>query len=251
MNRIVIMGPPGAGKGTQGAVLAAALGVPHITTGGLFRDEVTRGTPLGAKVAQILQSGRYVDDVLATTLLKGRLERQDAGVGFILDGYPRTIEQAESLDALLEATNKKVDLVVVLDADEATLLNRLSNRSEDRADDRPEVIRERLARYHEVTNPVAEHYNARGLLQRVDGARSAKLVGEAIIAAILVAPAAVPTGESHHVLHKNDERRGSEPSPHDVPFPSVTGTLDQAVDVQISTSPWEGWWSITEPSQPR
>lgn len=183
MSRIVIMGPPGAGKGTQGALLSTALGVPHVTTGGLFRDEVDRGTVLGLQVADALRNGQYVDDSLTTAMLRGRLRRDDAATGFVLDGYPRTIDQVAALDDLLEEDAEEIDAVILLQVDERTLLDRLSNRSEDRADDRPDVVRERLARYQELTHPIAREYEERGLLRRINGAYPVELVVEAVVAA--------------------------------------------------------------------
>ncbi|QHC61077.1 adenylate kinase [Rathayibacter sp. VKM Ac-2760] len=183
MSRTVIMGPPGAGKGTQGALLSAVLGVPHITTGGLFRDEVGRGTALGLQVADALHSGRYVDDSLTTAMLRGRLQRDDAADGFVLDGYPRTMEQVAALDELLDEEDREIEAVILLHVEESTLLARLTNRAEDREDDRPEVVRERLARYHELTPPIAQAYEERGLLRRINGAYPVELVVEAVIAA--------------------------------------------------------------------
>lgn len=191
MNRILLMGPPGAGKGTQGTLLADALGVPHITTGGMFRDEISRGSALGLEVAGTLQSGGFVDDALTTALLRSRLEQGDAAEGFVLDGYPRTVPQVGALDGLLGESGEEVDAAILLEVADEVLLARLTARSDGRADDGPDVIRERIARYHELTAPVALRYEERGLLRRINGAFPAELV----LAAVLAAARAV-----HHPL---------------------------------------------------
>lgn len=183
MSRIVITGPPGAGKGTQGSLLAVALGVPHITTGAMFRDEIRRGSTLGLEVAGTLRSGGFVDDALTTALLRSRLEQGDADAGFVLDGYPRTVPQVAALDDLLGASGEEIDAVILLEVADEILLARLTARSEGRADDSPDVIRERIAKYHELTSPVALRYEERGLLRRINGAFPAELVLDAVLAA--------------------------------------------------------------------
>lgn len=177
--RAVMLGAPGSGKGTQADYLAAALGVPAISTGAMLRDAVALGSALGRKVEGIMASGALVDDGLMAEVVRERLGRPDAAGGFLLDGYPRTTGQAATLDSILEQRREKLDAVVMLDVPEPVLVARAVARQ--RADDREEVVRERLRVYREKTEPLVAHYERRNLLRRVDGERT---VGE-VTAAIL------------------------------------------------------------------
>lgn len=177
--RAVLLGAPGSGKGTQAEFLAAALGVPAISTGAMLRDAVALGSALGRKVEGIMASGALVDDALMAEVVRERLGQPDAARGFLLDGYPRTTGQAATLDSILEARQERLDAVVMLDVPEPVLVGRAVARQ--RADDREEVVRERLRVYREKTEPLVEHYDRRNLLRRVDGERT---VGE-VTAAIL------------------------------------------------------------------
>lgn len=171
MERVVLFGPPGVGKGTQGSRLAAALGVPAISTGDLFRAHVANGTDLGKRISALIASGDYVPDSITNAMLAERLAQPDAAEGFLLDGYPRTADQVAELDRLLALQGRSLDCVVLLGAPEEVLQERLLNRAAEqgRADDTPEVIRHRLAVYHQETEPLVALYDAADLVLRVDG----------------------------------------------------------------------------------
>jgi len=175
---IVFFGPPGSGKGTQASRLAASLGIPQVSTGDLLRSHVAKGTPLGAIARPIMESGALVPDDLVTKMLKERLAEPDAKDGAIFDGYPRTVAQAQSLDALLKDAGGKVDVVLFIDVPDATLVDRLLKRAvlEGRADDTRETIAERLRVYREKTAPLAELYRKAGLLVTMDGDRAVEAV---------------------------------------------------------------------------
>ena len=154
--RIVLLGPPGAGKGTQALKLAEKLGVPQISTGDLFRSNITRGTELGLEAKHYLDAGDLVPSDLTNALVEKRLDEADAADGFILDGYPRSVEQAEALTRMLGARNTKLDAVLEFRVCEEELLNRLKDRG--RADDTEEVIRNRMKVYRDETAPLLEYY---------------------------------------------------------------------------------------------
>jgi adenylate kinase len=154
--RIVLLGPPGAGKGTQALKLAEKLGVPQISTGDLFRSNITRGTELGLEAKHYLDAGDLVPSDLTNALVDKRLDEADAADGFILDGYPRSVEQAEALTRMLGARNTKLDVVLEFRVCEEELLNRLKDRG--RADDTEEVIRNRMKVYRDETAPLLEYY---------------------------------------------------------------------------------------------
>ncbi len=175
--RAVLLGAPGSGKGTQAEFLAASLGVPAISTGAMLRDAVALGSALGGKVEGIMASGALVDDALMAEVVRERLGRPDAAGGFLLDGYPRTTGQAAMLDSILEERQERLDAVVLLEVPEAVLMERAVARK--RADDREEVVRERLRVYREKTEPLVEHYERRNLLRRVDGNRTMREVTSA------------------------------------------------------------------------
>ena len=177
--RAVLLGAPGSGKGTQAEFLAAAVGVPAISTGAMLRDAVAMGSPLGAKVEGIMAAGGLVDDGLMAEVVRDRLARPDAALGFLLDGYPRTTGQAATLDAILGERRVSLDVVVMLVVPEPGLVERAVARQ--RADDREEVVRERLRVYREKTEPLVEHYERLNLLRRVDGERSVGEVTKAIL----------------------------------------------------------------------
>ena len=171
MIRILLIGPPGAGKGTQAALLAQHFGIPAISTGDIFRENVRNETPLGLEAKAFMDRGEYVPDSLTNALVRDRLNQEDAVAGFLLDGYPRTIDQVEELDDILEETEKKLDVVVQLTADSQELLRRLSGRAQDlgRSDDTPEVIKRRLDVYEEQTAPLIDIYASRSLVAKVNG----------------------------------------------------------------------------------
>ena len=183
---IVFFGPPGSGKGTQASRLAASAGIPQISTGDLLRSHVARGTTLGRVAKPIMESGALVPDDLVTKMLKERLAESDAKSGAIFDGYPRTVAQARSLEALLKDAGGRVDAVLFIDVPDAILVDRLLKRAslEGRADDTKETIAERLRVYREKTAPLAELYKKAGTLVTIDGDRSVETVAADVTAAL-------------------------------------------------------------------
>ena len=171
MTRLLIIGPPGAGKGTQSALLAESFGIPAISTGDIFRFNVKNQTELGIKAKAFMDRGEYVPDSLTNDLVRDRLSHADAALGFLLDGYPRTVDQVQELDAILNEMGRTLDVVVQLTADNDELVRRLAGRAvaEGRADDTPDVIRRRLEVYDEQTAVLIDIYAARGLVARIDG----------------------------------------------------------------------------------
>jgi len=169
--RIVLLGPPGSGKGTQAALLVERLGVPHISTGALLRNAAKRGTELGLKAKALTDKGELVPDDIISDMIEERLSRADVANGFILDGYPRNLAQAKSLDALLERMGQPVDEAILIDLDAERIIKRIAKRAkeEGRADDTEETVRNRLQVYAEQTAPVADYYAERGLLTKVLG----------------------------------------------------------------------------------
>jgi len=165
--RVLFLGPPGAGKGTQAARLARALGVPHVSTGDMLREAVAAGTELGRRAEAIMQRGDLVPDELVVALVEERLGREDAACGYLLDGFPRNVAQAEALAGALAAD--AIETAILLEVPEAELVARLLKRAEEqgRADDNEDTIRRRLAVYREETEPLAEYYG--GKVIRVDG----------------------------------------------------------------------------------
>lgn len=192
--RLVLLGAPGSGKGTQAARLKDALKVPHISTGDLLRAEVAAGTPLGLQAKEVMARGDLVSDEILLGMLEERFSRDDTRGGFILDGYPRNLAQAAALDALLQRLGQPFDAAVQLAVDNELLIERLAGRAqaEGRADDRPESVRKRLQVYDEQTAPVIEFYREHNQLTVVDGVGSLDEVFNRILAAI--APAAIPAG---------------------------------------------------------
>jgi adenylate kinase len=184
--RLIIVGPPGAGKGTQAGRIAEGFGVPAISTGDIFRKNVSEGTPLGVQAKAIMDAGNYVPDELTNELVKSRLAEPDAEQGFLLDGYPRTVGQVEYLDALLAEQGAGIDAVVQLVADQDALVARLLKRAEDqgRSDDNEETIRRRQEVYTEQTAPIVAAYAERGLVVDVDGLGGIDEVGDRIQAAL-------------------------------------------------------------------
>lgn len=180
--RVVLVGPPNAGKGTQGVMLSAHLGLPAISTGDMLRRESESGTALGSRVRGIMEAGELVDDDTMAEVVRGRLRRPDAAQGFVLDGYPRTPAQGETLAAILAAANQRLDAVLLMTVPEDELVRRALGRG--RSDDREEVIRERLRVYREKTEPLIGYYRGLALLREVDGNRPPEEVGRALLAAL-------------------------------------------------------------------
>ena len=174
---LLVLGPQGSGKGTQAARLSADHGIPHVATGDMFRAAIAAGTELGRRVGPILAAGELVPDELTVALIRERLSEPDARDGFVLDGFPRTLEQAEELDAMLAEIGRSLDAVLFFDIPDEVAHERLVIRAEQegRADDQPDVIARRLAIYHELTEPVVERYRATGRLVPLHASRT---VGE-------------------------------------------------------------------------
>jgi adenylate kinase len=166
-----MIGPPGAGKGTQAALLAESFGIPAISTGDIFRYNVKNETELGKQAKAFMDRGEYVPDSLTNELVRDRLSNPDAARGFLLDGYPRTVDQVQELDAILNETSRQLDVVVQLTADNQELVRRLAKRAEleGRADDTPEVIARRLEVYDQQTAPLIDIYASRGLVAKING----------------------------------------------------------------------------------
>lgn len=169
--RVVFMGPPGAGKGTQAQLVSTALGVPHISTGDLFRANVGGGTALGIEAKRYMDAGEYVPDSVTNEMVRDRIANADCAAGFLLDGYPRTVEQVAELDAMLAESGQQIDRVVELTVVTDEVVGRLLLRAQTsgRSDDTEDVIRRRLEVYAEQTAPLTAVYRDRGLLVQVDG----------------------------------------------------------------------------------
>ena len=184
--RLLIMGPPGAGKGTQATVIADKLNVPHISTGDLFRANLSQGTPLGLEAKKFMDAGEYVPDSVTNDMVRDRLSHEDAKSGFLLDGYPRTLSQVDELDEMLGES--ALDKVLVLTADSDEVVARLLNRAgeQGRADDTEDVIRRRLEVYEEQTSPLIDVYSARGILVSVDGLGTVEDVSQRILSTLNV-----------------------------------------------------------------
>lgn len=184
--RLLLMGPPGAGKGTQAAVIAERFAVPAISTGDIFRSNVVQQTTLGVAAQTYMDAGEYVPDEITNAMVADRLAERDCADGFLLDGYPRTPQQVVELDSLLELSGVGLDAVVLLEADPDELVSRLLARSEEqgRADDTESVIRRRLEVYAAETGPLAAGYAERDLLATVDGLGPVDEITERILAAL-------------------------------------------------------------------
>jgi adenylate kinase len=185
MTILVLMGPPGAGKGTQAEVLANRLGIPAISTGDIFRAQVAGGTALGQQAKGYLDAGEYVPDSVTNAMIRERLCADDTRAGFLLDGYPRTLDQVAVLDEFLAGQQRFVDAVVVLDVGTDELVARLLNRAAlaNRSDDTEPVIRRRLTVYAEQTQPLIEVYASRNLVATIDGTGETHQVSERVVTA--------------------------------------------------------------------
>lgn len=184
--RMVLLGPPGAGKGTQAARIGERLGIPAISTGDIFRAHVAGSTELGRRARAYMDRGEYVPDSVTNAMVADRLTEDDAASGFLLDGYPRTAAQVDALDDMLSERGEALDVVVEITADADAVVERLLGRAAEqgRADDTEPVIRRRLEVYAEATAPLAAIYEGRGLLLRVDGMGGIDEVTDRIMAAL-------------------------------------------------------------------
>ena len=186
MTRLLLIGPPGAGKGTQAAKLAEAFKIPAISTGDIFRENVKNETELGKQAKSFMDRGEYVPDSLTNALVRDRLDWDDAKEGFLLDGYPRTADQVEELDRILSDKGESLSAVVQITADTDEVVRRLLNRAveQGRADDTEDVIRHRLDVYAEQTAPLIEVYSNRQLVVEVDGLGAVEVVTSRILEAL-------------------------------------------------------------------
>ena len=188
--RLILMGPPGAGKGTQARFVAEHFDIPAISTGDIFRANVSQGTPLGVEAKRYMDAGEYVPDEVTNLMVRNRIDEADAESGFLLDGYPRTLAQVTELDGMIEFTGHRLDAVVVLAVDSEELVQRLLQRAQTdgRADDTEDVIRRRQEVYLEQTEPLIAVYRERGILVEVDGMGEVDDVTTRIFDALDVVP---------------------------------------------------------------
>ena len=175
--RLIFLGPPGAGKGTQAKLLTERYGIPQLSTGDMLRAAVAQATEVGKRAKAVMDAGQLVSDEIVNEIVSDRIDQPDCAKGFILDGYTRTVPQAIALDKMLESKGLKLDAVIELKVDEAALVKRMENRVAEtiaaggavRSDDNPEAFKRRLAEYREKTAPLSEHYAGTGQLRTVDG----------------------------------------------------------------------------------
>jgi len=194
--RLILLGPPGAGKGTQAQMLVDKHGIVQLSTGEMLRAAVAAGTPVGLKAKDVMARGELVSDDIVVAIIAERIAQPDAKNGFILDGFPRTVPQAEALDRILSTKNMRLDAVIELKVDEEGLLRRIEKRVADakargealRADDNAETLRNRLHAYRTQTAPLANHYAHKGMLKTVDGMAAIPAVAAAIEAALAAGP---------------------------------------------------------------
>lgn len=184
--RLLIVGPPGAGKGTQAERIVEKLGVPAISTGDIFRANVSNETELGVLAKSYMDKGEYVPDSVTNEMVESRLAEDDAANGFLLDGYPRTVAQVEALDGILEKLGVALGAVILLDVESEAIVQRLLQRGKEqgRSDDNEETIRRRIDVYGEQTTPLIDIYDKRGLVKRVDGMKDIDAVTADILAAL-------------------------------------------------------------------
>ena len=188
--RLILLGPPGAGKGTQAKALIEAFGIPQLSTGDILRSAIAARTPMGLAAKEIMDRGDLVPDEVVNGIISERLDAEDARRGFVLDGFPRTIPQAEALDEMLAEKAMTLDAVIEIVVDADVLVERIVNRASEsaatgaRADDNVEVVRNRLSVYRELTEPLVGYYRAKGLVKTIDGMQPVEVVTAAIRSAL-------------------------------------------------------------------
>jgi adenylate kinase len=186
--RLILLGPPGAGKGTQAKALIEHFGIPQLSTGDILRSAIQARTPMGLAAKEIMDRGDLVSDEIVNGIVSERLDQDDCRAGFILDGYPRTIAQADALGTMLEHKGSAIDAVVEITADADTLVGRIAKRAREsgvaRGDDNEDVLRNRLSVYREQTAPLVAYYRDKGLLKSVDGMQPVEEVTAAIVRAV-------------------------------------------------------------------
>ncbi len=190
--RIILLGPPGAGKGTQSERIVERFGIPQLSTGDMLRAAVAAGTPVGLEAKSIMESGGLVPDQVVVKIVADRIEEDDAKPGFILDGFPRTVEQAEALDRMLQGKGLTLDTVVEFVVDENALVGRIEKRAEEtrakggqvRKDDTPEVFKQRFEAYLKQTAPLSDYYRSKGQLQTIDGMKPIDAVTQDLVAVL-------------------------------------------------------------------
>ena len=175
--RIILFGPPGCGKGTQATFISESLSIPHLSTGDMLRSAVSSGSEIGLKAKNIMESGGLVSDQIVLSIVEERIAKEDCEKGFILDGFPRTVNQAEKLDLLL-STNNKLDYVLRIKVDEEEIIKRLIDRA--REDDKPDIIKNRFKTYNSETQPLIPFYEERKILFNIDGMQEIEKVSEDI-----------------------------------------------------------------------
>jgi adenylate kinase len=203
--RIILLGPPGAGKGTQAVRIVERYGIPQLSTGDMLRAAVAAGTPIGLNAKAVMESGGLVSDEIVIGIVADRIEQPDARKGFILDGFPRTVAQAEALDRMLAEKGLKLDAVLEFKVDQSRLVGRIEKRAAEtkargepvRKDDDPEVFKTRLAAYDRDTAVVAPYYRKRGLLVEIDGMRAIDEVTKAVLDALRASQRVDVEGGTH------------------------------------------------------
>jgi adenylate kinase len=186
--RLILLGPPGVGKGTQAKILVEQLGIPQLSTGDILRSAIAAKTPMGLAAKEVMDRGDLVSDEIVNGIVSERIDQADCRAGFILDGFPRTIRQADALGAMLQQKGLKLNAVVEITADTETLISRVAARAKEtggsRADDDAQVVRKRLEVYRELTEPLVAYYKGKGLLRTIDGMAPVEQVTGAIRSAL-------------------------------------------------------------------
>jgi len=181
---LILFGPPGAGKGTQAALLSEHYNIPHLSTGNIFRSAIKNETPLGKKVKSILNDGKLVSNEIVVALVAEEIEKKKYQDGYILDGFPRTVEQASSFDEILAKKNESVDMCITLTVPEDELVKRILSRGEGRSDDTEEKIRTRLEVYKSETKPVKDYYEKKNLVTEVEGIGDVNQINKRILSVV-------------------------------------------------------------------